>query len=58
MMDKICYNPNLYDYIQELDNLIARYFINLSAEDLRKLAEYIVKKDMNDLISNLDKVYY
>lgn len=58
MMDKICYNPNLIDYIQELDNLIARYFIYLSSEDLRKLAEYIVKKDMNDLISNLDKVYY
>lgn len=58
MMDKICYNPNLLSYIEELDSYIFRFFINLSSDDLRKLAEYIVKKDTDDLIASMDKVYY
>jgi hypothetical protein len=57
MMDKICYNPYLYTYIELLDNYIIEYFIQKSSDDLLKLSGYILKNDNDDLISNLDKIY-
>ena len=57
MMDKICYNTNLLSYIGELDKYIVHYFINFCSNDLRKLAEFIVQKDIQEININLEKFY-
>lgn len=57
MMDKICYNPNLNEYLQKLDQYISAHFINIVSNDLQKLSELIVKKEFEDLTRNLDKIY-
>ena len=57
MMDKICYNTNLLSYIGELDKYIVHYFINFCSNDLKKLAEFIVQKDIQEININLEKFY-
>ena len=57
MMDNICYNPNFLPYIQELDEYILNYFINPCSNDLIKLSELIIKNEMNELNSGLEKFY-
>ena len=57
MMDNICYNPNFLPYIEELDDYIFNYFIKPCSNDLLKLSEIIIKKEFNELNSNLKKFY-
>ena len=57
MMDNICYNPNFLPYIEELDEYISKYFINICSNDLVKLSEFIIKNEMNELNSSLKKFY-
>ena len=57
MMDNICYNPNFLPYIEELDDFIFNYFIKPCSNDLIKLAEIIIKREFNELNSNLKKFY-
>ena len=57
MMDNICYNPNFLPYIEELDEYISKYFINICYNDLVKLSEFIIKNEMNELNSSLKKFY-
>ena len=57
MMDKICYNTNLLSYITELDKYIVHYFINLCSNDLKKLVEFIIQKDIQEININLEKFY-
>ena len=57
MMDNICYNPNFLPYIEELDEYISFYFIKPCINDLEKLSELIIKNEMNELNSNLNKFY-
>ena len=57
MMDKICYNINLVSYITELDKYIFIYFINPCSNDLKKLSELIVQKEMQEISINLDKFF-
>ena len=57
MMDKICYNPNFLSYIEELDGYILYYFIKPCSKDLIKLSEVVIKKEFNELNSNLIKFY-
>ena len=57
MMDNICYNPNFLSYIQELDEYIINYFIKPCNNDLVKLSELIIKNEVEELNSNLEKFY-
>ena len=58
MMDKICYNPNLIPYINELDKYITDYFIDPCAKDLRKLSESIIQLEIKEINDNLAKFFY
>lgn len=57
MMDKICYNLNLLSYINDLDKYIFSYFINPCSNDLKKLSELIVQKEIQEININLDKFF-
>ena len=57
MMDNICYNPNFLSYIEELDEYILAYFIKPCFEDLKKITEIIIKNEVEELNSNLEKIY-
>ena len=57
MLDKICYNSNLLPYIAELDKYISSYFINPCSNDLKKLSELIVQKEIQEININLDKFF-
>lgn len=57
MMDNICYNPNFISYIEELDNYIISYFIQPCLNDLSKISELIIKNEVDELSSNLEKFY-
>ena len=57
IMDNICYNPNFLPYIKELDEYIYFYFIKPCYNDLIKLSEFIIKNEMNQLNSSLEKFY-
>ncbi len=57
MMDNICYNPNFITYIEELDNYIINYFIQPCLNDLFKISELIIKNEVDELSSNLEKLY-
>ena len=57
MMDNICYNPNFLSYIEELDEYILIYFIKPCFEDLKKLCTIIIKNEVEELNSNLAKIY-
>ena len=57
MMDKICYNPNLLSYIYDLDKYIITYFINPCSNDLKKLSELIIQKEVEEINSNLEKFF-
>ena len=57
MMDNICYNPNFLSYIEELDEYILSYFIKPCLNDLVKLSELIIKDEVEELNSNLEKFY-
>ena len=57
MMDNICYNPNFLSYIEELDEYIINYFIKPCFDDLLKLSTFIVKNEVEELNSNLEKLY-
>ena len=57
MMDNICYNPNFLPYIKELDEYIYFYFIKPCYNDLIKLSEFIIKNEMNQLNSSLERFY-
>ena len=57
MMDNICYNPNFLSYIQELDEYIINFFIKPCNNDLVKLSELIIKNEVEELNSNLEKFY-
>ena len=57
MMDKICYNLNLFSYIIDLDKYIFTYFINPCSNDLKKLSELIVQKEIQEININLDKFF-
>lgn len=56
-IDKICYQPHLWDYLIKLDKHIQKYFIDQCAEDLQKLSENIAKNEIDDLMKNIDKLY-
>ena len=57
MMDNICYNPNFLSYIEELDEYILTYFIKPCFEDLKNLCTIIIKNEVEELNSNLEKIY-
>ena len=57
MMDNICYNPNFLSYIEELDQYIINFFIKPCNNDLVKLSELIIKNEVEELNSNLEKFY-
>ena len=57
MMDNICYNPNFLTYIEELDEYILNYFIKLCFEDLQKLCTLVIKNEVEELNSHLEKIY-
>lgn len=57
MMDNTCYNPNFLTYIEELDEYIFNFFIQPCINDLVKLSDYIIKKEVEELNTNLDKLY-
>ena len=57
MMDNICYNPNFLSYIEELDEYIINFFIKPCNNDLIKLSELIIKNEVEELNSNLEKFY-
>ena len=57
MMDKVCYNTNLLKYISELDKYIYNYFINPCSNDLMKLSQLIVQKEIQEININLDKFF-
>jgi hypothetical protein len=57
MMDKVCYNTNILQYISELDKYIFNYFINPCSNDLIKLSQLIVQKEIQEININLDKFF-
>lgn len=57
MMDNICYNPNFLPYIKELDEYILYYFIKPCSNDLIKLFEVVIKKEISEFNSSLIKFY-
>ena len=57
MMDNICYNPNFLPYIKELDEYILYYFIKPCSNDLMKLSEVVIKKEISEFNSSLIKFY-
>ncbi len=57
MMDKICYNSNIFSYIVELDKYIPNYFISPCSNDLKKLSELIIQKELKEVYINLEKFY-
>ena len=57
MMDKICYNSNIFSYIAELDKYISNYFISPCSNDLKKLSELIIQKELQEVNINLEKFY-
>ena len=57
MMDNICYNPNFLPYIKELDEYILYYFIKPCSDDLIKLSEVVIKKEISEFNSSLIKFY-
>ena len=57
MMDKICYNPNLIPFISQLDYQIANEFILPCAYDLRKLSEFIISKEIEDVKNTISKFF-
>ena len=57
MMDNICYNPNFLPYINELDEYILYYFIKPCSNDLIKLSEVVIKKEISEFNSSLIKFY-
>jgi len=57
MMDKVCYNTNILEYISELDKYIFNYFINPCSNDLIKLSQLIVQKEIQEININLDKFF-
>ena len=57
MMDNICYNPNFLPYIKELDENILYYFIKPCSNDLIKLSEVVIKKEISEFNSSLIKFY-
>jgi len=57
MMDNICYNPNFFPYIKELDECISYYFIKPCSNDLIKLSEVVIKKEISEFNSSLIKFY-
>ena len=57
MMDKVCYNTNILQYISELDKYIYNYFINPCSNDLMKLSQLIVQKEIQEININLDKFF-
>ena len=57
MMDNICYNPNFLSYIKELDEYILYYFIKPCSNDLIKLSEVVIKKEISEFNSSLIKFY-
>ena len=57
MMDKICYNPNLLPYIEELDGNIITFFIKPCSNDLVNLSDFIIQSEIDELNANIDKIY-
>lgn len=57
MMDKMCYNMNLLSFIFELDKYIYNYFITPCSNDLKKLSELIIQKELQEVNINLEKFY-
>ena len=57
MMDKVCYNTNILEYISELDKYIFNYFINPCSNDLIKLSQLIVQKEIKEININFDKFF-
>ena len=57
MVDKICYNPNLIPFISQLDYYIVNEFILPCAYDLRKLSEFIISKEIEDVKNTLSKFF-
>ena len=57
MMDKVCYNTNILQYISELDKYIYNYFINPCSNELKKLSELIFQKEMQDININLNNFF-
>ena len=57
MMDNICYNPNFLPYIKELDEYILYYFVKPCSNDLIKLSEVVIKKEISEFNSSLIKFY-
>ena len=57
MMDKICYNSKMLSYITDLDKYIFNYFISPCSNDLKKLSELIIQKEMQEVNINLEKFY-
>ena len=56
MMDKSCYHTNLLSYIKDLDKYIYNYFINPCSNELKKLADLIVQKEIQEININLNNL--
>jgi hypothetical protein len=66
LADKGCYQQNLMEYLLKLDDyinvcilliLIKKYFINAITEELLKVAEFYVNKQVDQMTKQLDKIY-
>ena len=57
MLDKICYKSYLFQYIISLDKYICSYFIIPCANDLKKMSEYLIGKEIEDVSNALEDFY-
>lgn len=54
LADKVCYNPDLVDYVNLLDDMIYDIFIKKCSDDLQSLAEYCTCNEFSKLNKEKD----
>ena len=57
MMDKICYNQYLLQFIKKVDEYIVEYFIKPCSAELQRLSIYIVEEEVKNISEQLERVY-
>jgi hypothetical protein len=57
LFDKIFASKEMVEIAHKLDNYIYKHIIKILSDDLQKISEYIVKKDMDEMMKNLDRLY-
>lgn len=57
LADKSCSQPDLVDYVNNLDDHIYEYFILPCSDNLQILSEYIMKREFDNLNNSLNKYF-